>query len=446
MVLFGMVLLGGLAVLLVMFCFSGNVRRQEVAGGSDVDNAEALALAAKKAKPAPLIELTPKERHQVDDALARGIAFLKQSQSPDGGWNGESRAGYTALAGLTLVECGLPVEDPCIKKAAAFMRNACPQLNRTYDISLAILFLIRLADSADRERIQQLALQLVAGQMPSGGWSYGCPTMNQAAYDKLLELLRDLKLNDPDNLHRAQAVSKVQIPPEFSNLTVLRDPPNQPDEFFRNGGDNSNSQFAILALWAARGQGLPLDRTLALMVRRFRATQNPNGSWDYDTHRIANMQGNPTMTCAGLLGVAVGHGLAADGGKQKERPGQDDAIKKAVEHVAQSIHFDPKATNPPQPNLQPDMYFLWSVERVAVLYQLKTVGDKHWYHWGMQLILPRQDMKDGGWLDGGGYGATRTINTCFAMLFLKRVNLAKDLTDKINEMLAAGPGQPARKD
>jgi hypothetical protein len=49
---------------------------------------------------------------------------------------------------------------------------------------------------------------------------------------------------------------------------------------------------------------------------------------------------------------------------------------------------------------------------------------------------------------GGGHGSTQVLDTCFAILFLHRVNLAKDLTDKLNEQAAAAaPGRPpARRD
>jgi hypothetical protein len=266
-------------------------------------------------------------------------------------------------------------------------------------------------------------------------------------------ILRELKTKAADDVRRAQASSSVPLPGQLNRLAVLHDEPNRPAAFFRQGGgDNSNTQFAILGLWAARGHDLPLDRTLALIVRHFRSSQNPDGSWNYNAGmRSANAQGNPTMTCAGLLGLAVGLGLAAEK-HTGARPADDPDIQRALQVVAGRIDSplperNAKGKRPAAVNRGvPDMYFLWSVERVAVLYQLKTLGGKHWYHWGMDQILARQ-QKDGGWHVGGGHGASRTINTCFAMLFLKRVNLAKDLTDKIVTALAAAapaPG-PARK-
>src|SRR5205823_11670450 len=71
-------------------------------------------------------------------------------------------------------------------------------------------------------------------------------------------------------------------------------------------------------------------------------------------------------------------------------------------------------------------YFLWSVERVAVAYGLKTIGNRDWYEWGSKYLLDNQG-KDGGWVgryEGG-------VDTCFALLFLRRANLAVDLSARL---------------
>src|SRR5262249_19144421 len=72
-------------------------------------------------------------------------------------------------------------------------------------------------------------------------------------------------------------------------------------------GDNSNTQFATLGLWVAKRHGVPADEALAMIERRFRATQNADGGWGYITGNYGNTS-SPQMTCAGLIGVAVGYG------------------------------------------------------------------------------------------------------------------------------------------
>src|SRR5262249_39207659 len=64
----------------------------------------------------------------------------------------------------------------------------------------------------------------------------------------------------------------------YANWT---DPANKKDTPILGTSDNSNTQFAILALWVAQRHGVPMERTLKLMVQRFRQSQNADGSWGY---------------------------------------------------------------------------------------------------------------------------------------------------------------------
>src|SRR5205823_4906003 len=74
-------------------------------------------------------------------------------------------------------------------------------------------------------------------------------------------------------------------------------------------------------------------------------------------------------------------------------------------------------------------YALWSLERMAVVYGLeeKKLGSKDWYGWGAELLLANQTI-DGAW---NGKYAEGGCDTSFALLFLKRANVAVDLSDKI---------------
>src|SRR6266436_1821986 len=59
------------------------------------------------------------DQQQVKRAVERGAAFLRSAQGPDGAWFTYSKVGATALAGLTLLECDVPENDPDVRKAAA---------------------------------------------------------------------------------------------------------------------------------------------------------------------------------------------------------------------------------------------------------------------------------------------------------------------------------------
>jgi hypothetical protein len=426
-------------------------------------------------KPKPRVgppPLAPEEKDKVDKALEAGLNYLKRTQNDDGTWTppqgriaGYFAIGHTAIAGLTLLECGVPENDPKIQKTAAWIRAQFPRVfvsgdpttvdpnnagtwasfDKTYDISLVILFLDRLKDPQDKDLIQKLAMRLVAGQTITGGWHYLCPRLNDDDHGKLLAVLRQnnsigdirtLKLQplDPEQIR----IGGVQaLPPNLKRLPVWM--AEVADRDFRYPSDNSNTQFAILALWAARRHDVPLQRTLALIVQRFRKTQNQtNGSWGY-REGMAQLHGvtHPTMTCAGLLGLAVGLGLESDSKEKaaeaKKPADQDPNIKKALDHLATFIGDAAKPWRADAALI--DVYFIWSVERVGVIYNLFKIGGKDWYSWGAEMLVARQGT-DGSWVHNeyAGKGSRHfspVVDTCFGLLFLKKANLVKDLTAKL---------------
>src|SRR5262249_46856572 len=160
-----------------------------------------------------------------------------------------------------------------------------------------------------------LALRLVAGQLPSGGWVYQCTVLSDQDHRNLYTLLEELqprlpqygvrsaglpstakdprpgeKPNPEDKLQTADppraggvvkepgagakpaagkgAQAKSALPAKLNKLPVLQELPA--GQLPRDSSDNSNTQFAMLALWAAQRHGVPLDRTLARVDRRFR--------------------------------------------------------------------------------------------------------------------------------------------------------------------------------
>src|SRR4029453_10244576 len=71
------------------------------------------------------------------------------------------------------------------------------------------------------------------------------------------------------------------------------------------GEDNSNTQFAAIAVWVARKHGVNVERALELLEQRFLTTQNPRtGGWSYSGG--VGGHSTPAMHCAGLIGLATG--------------------------------------------------------------------------------------------------------------------------------------------
>src|SRR5262249_13996781 len=102
-------------------------------------------------------------------------------------------------------------------------------------------------------------------------------------------------------------------------------------------GGNSNTQFAILALWVARRYGLPVGGALGMAEKHFRASVNPDGGWGYVVADLGGRPGvgmggvtngagsTPAMTCAGLLGVGLAYGAWNESALRTDAKGKDPA-------------------------------------------------------------------------------------------------------------------------
>jgi hypothetical protein len=385
---------------------------------------------------------------KIAEAIAKGVKYLKAAQAPTGMWAGLNAQsgyaiGYTALAGLALLECDVPATDPAVRKAVNSIRFAAPNLNQVYDVAPAILLLERLGDKRDRALIQSLAARLLAAQSFDGGWNYSAEPLNPVVEPQMLEALRTqwpwspaqprpkgpLAAKDAPPKLKLPRIDLAKLPADVMNWNRWR-----ANTGISGNGDNSNTQFAVLALWAARRHGIPSEGPILATYKRFLDTQQTDGGWPYTV-------GGSTapMTCAGLLGLAVGHGalppaaLGPDDAKL-----ESPAIDKALDYLSRHVG-EPAEDLKTKPKL-PSMYLLWSIERVAMLYDLKTIGGKDWYGWGAQALLANQNA-DGSWGGEQYQGYSFVSNTAFALLFLKRSNLVADLTENLRlQMVIRDPG------
>ena len=147
------------------------------------------------------------------------------------------------------------------------------------------------------------------------------------------------------------------------------------------------------------------------------------------------MNGTHAMTCVALLGLAIGHVVDAD---PNVRPEKDPKIVNAFAALSPRIgepagRFD----NRPTVKEVGGLYFLWAMERIAVLYDVRQLDKKDWYRWGAEILIGHQSQ-DGSWSEDGGYhGQHPVLNTCFALMFLKRANLTPDLSRRLTVDTAA---------
>lgn len=483
--------------------------------------------------------LPPAEQTRVNFAVEEGYKYLKRRQQPNGSFAGPLAnahpIGVASLVGLAMIETGSGTRDANVRGAATYVMGNLRDLQDTYDIALAILFLDRLGEENKKldPYIQMLALRLIGGQTTTGGWSYTCPKFTARDQGELLSLLRrlheidraELGINDPPpgkgnkpaagdkpaspaSLPRwGMCIKAADSPPPSpvetelrgqpaqakegpkppegkpgpekkpkkiidiaGNLALLpvlqqgdkfgeKDPQGKPDHPAAEKNpqhmtDNSNTQFAILAMWVAQRHGVPVDRTLRLIVKRFRETQKSDGGWGYAYPKSAG-ESTAAMTCSGLSGLAVAFGLSREKKSDADLAADKELIRRGFQRLMTFIDEPTEKLDEKVPlSDRNNLYYLWSIERIAVMYNLKTIGRKDWYRWGMEVLVTnqmQQGLEAGAWVQGGNATLSDPIvNTCFALLFLRGANLASDLTARLpinpaelNEMLMGG-GNPAK--
>jgi hypothetical protein len=372
----------------------------------------------------------------INRATERGVAALRKMQADDGSFSGTSYgSGPTSLAALALLECGVNTDDEQVRKAVAYVRRDSPAMNRTYSLALAIMLLDRFGDPRDEPVIHVLAVRLIEGQTGIGGWGYECGPVSADESTKLRALIegRELKTtpSGPDE------PSRRPIDPELidrlKRLEQRRSTDRRDAQF-----DNSNTQFAILGAWVARRHGIPTDAALKTAERYFRATQ-VGGRWPYVPS--LQVEDRPANTCAGLLGLAIGAGIVRETQlrtnaehKDGKPPALHDALKDPLVQVAMNF-VGAQVAQTAAAGVEADLmttrnyYFLWSAERVGVIFSVKLMGGVDWYQHGAAAIL-RAQQADGSWpaRTAGIPTNGSDINTCFALLFLRKSNFANDLT------------------
>jgi len=330
-------------------------------------------------------------RKEVLESIKAAQSALIRQQNNDGSWSGligQYEAGVTALAALALINSGVPADDPVIDKA---INNLITRVNRgdvkrTYDVSMVIMVLAASHRSDVQGAIARLATRLESTQQSGaegGCWGYG-------------------------------------------------------DE--RGWWDNSNTQFAVLALREAAYAGVPIDKNVwRKSQEHFLRTQSGNiegkggAGWSYQG------SGSPTgsMTVAGLASLTITHAMLQDDsdvspdGKINCCGGDDHEVEKAIDAGARwlSSHF--RVTSNPGTNNWL-LYYLYGLERAGRFTGHRFFGDHDWYREGASFLVKGQSPRDGTWKSATEKDAV--IGTSLALLFL-----SKGLSPVLINKLKYGP-------
>ena len=300
---------------------------------------------------------------EVEAAIRGGVAFLVRGQH-GGGWG---EAGETALVTLALLTAGeSPRSEPMARALAALqgmLHNR--KINPAYEVYTVALMAMAFA-AADpvkyRREIAELAEYLEAAQMTNGTWTYSS-RMGHAG-----------------------------------------------------GGDNSNTQYALLGLQAASEAGLAVKPEVWRLARRhWETTQHPNGGWGY------NSTGGPSgsMTCAGVASLII-TGLKRVQSREVlvrgriERCGEEavsPSLQRGIDWLASNFDV---GNNPGSGAWH--LYYLYGLERAGRLTGRRFFGNNDWYREGAAVLVRAQDKLQGFWQGQ----SPPHINTSFALLFLAK--------------------------
>jgi len=310
---------------------------------------------------------------QVRDAIDAGVRFLKKEQNRDhGNWPeypGEP-GGLSALCTLALLNAGVDRDDPVIQKSLNYLRSL-GNPRRTYSASLITMVLCAAEPTRDRLLIRKYvkwfeATQIDTGEIAKGGWGY-----------------------------------------------TQRQPP----------GDNSNTQFAMLALNEAERAGVKVsERTWRLALQHWQRSQKPDGSWCYKRTSNSATPSSGSMTCAGIASMVIASGRLSSGRAHVlhdhvhccgEAP-ESDAVARGLQWLGRAFTV---RTNPGIRSWL--LYYLYGVERVGRLTGHRFIGRHDWYREGAEFLIRRQDLNN-GWRGVGVAEENPLVATSLALLFLSK--------------------------
>lgn len=336
----------------------------------------------------------------IEKAIERGVAWLKTKADKKGGfgacqaygsyndpsdrnWYDCYEAGPTAFVLFTLVKCGVPRDDPVVKRALKWLRTRAgkPKNLTAYESSAIVLAVTAVHDPLGVRRF------------PPGLVSR--PPKGSLFKSREWGLLKK----------HVQVLLKGQR--KNGGFGYWQDRPTA-------YADVSATQFALLALREAARAGYPVPVECWRDALRYMADmQLKSGSFPY-TEGEGWTAG---MTAAGLASLAIcKEQLAAAGEPVPKWFGA--RVERALKSLGDAFAPDRNASK--SGNARHYHYcYLYCVERVGALTGKRELGGKDWYADGAAWLL-RQQRPAGQWADDTCMVPTDVLGTCFALLFLKR--------------------------
>lgn len=300
---------------------------------------------------------------RVNAAIKSGVEFLRTRFIRSHG----SEKNTVELVLLTLVHAGIQKGDPLFDTLLKTLLDE--NLTTTYRTSLEAMALEEIDRKTYQKRIFQCAQFLVDNQCPNGQWSYGEPTTYP-----------EPKPTPDIAVETKYAVRKQREGPDH--------------------GDNSNTQYAALGLRACIDANIIIPKeVIARAAQAWRDTQTAARGWSYGP------KGNTaygSMTAGGVAALTIYDFLQGVDWRK------DEAVNGGLAWLKDNF----TVVENPGRHLSHHYYYLYALGRAGRLYGTDKFGRFDWYAEGAKYLLDNQNA-DGSW-------EKRTVDTCFAVLFLRR--------------------------
>jgi hypothetical protein len=386
---------------------------------------------------------------RVGKSIDRGVAWLKKKQGSNGSW-GEIKgdrfydpnakgtpyvhpAGPTGLALYALLKSGVPAEDPVVKKGFAFLQKNYRQPGSSYEVSAVLLAVTATADPFKKSKASRAAGDRVklTGEMRK--WA--------------------------EFLHGVLLRKHKQLGWRYNTEVPGHTFPIQP------GGDQdtSSTQLATLALLAADRCGiLTPSQVWADAIAWVLAQQEttgpeadravfpkgeepgakkpkagddrygkppPPGAPPKDRERgfsyiksetLPAHEGKPTrsMTACGISTLLTARYVLTKRDDRVWKKLDAKAVQQAIyDGYAWLNGFWSSSSN--SSGIGYHIYYQYCVERACDLTGNALIGTHNWYQeMGEELLGSQKD--EGQWDTGSTHQPKDVLDTCFALLFLKR--------------------------
>ena len=348
----------------------------------------------------------------IDDAVRRGVEYLKTAPSP----GGHLKTHCDELILLTLIHADVPEKNEVYKKYLDATLAA--PLAHTYKVAMHAMCLEEVDPSHYQARIAQCGQFLIDNQATNGQWSYGSPT-EAVAKMPVVSPRKDVASTSQPKKPGVIDFGSDKVKARPSQWVVITQSRTGGEQ-----GDNSNTQYASLGLRACYDSKIKIPEAVIHLGRKWWV----ESQWDPE-----DGAGDKNAVSSGGEARPRGWNYTNPARGPDQKPyhamtaGATGAMCIYEYMLGRDWKKDPTARSGAawlgaKFSVNENYYYMYGLERAGMLYGVESFGGHNWYFEGAKFLLEHQSG-DGSWGKRENKDEN-TWDTCFAILFLKKATRA----------------------